>query len=124
MARLTLARKIAVVALIVWKRVRSDETELHDIAVPRRLAGNRMNSFQDESAAREQGASQGVRKKAEKLKAHLPFRVDSFESELRGFSAFYQLDVLMCDASLPQQYSKFVGRWRHGSALSTRVCRR
>jgi hypothetical protein len=66
-------------------------------------------TFQDESAAREQGTSQGVRKEAEKLKVHLPFRIDSFESELRGFSAFYQLDVLMCDASLPQRYSKFVG---------------
>ena len=54
-------------------------------------------TFQDESAAREQGTSQGVRKEAEKLKVHLPFRIDSFESELRGFSAFYQLDVLMCD---------------------------
>jgi hypothetical protein len=40
-------------------------------------------TFQDESAVREQGTSQVVKKEAEKLKVHLPFRIDSFESELR-----------------------------------------
>ena len=47
MARLTLARKIAAVALRVWEErrdVRSEETEVDDIAVPERFAGRTINS--------------------------------------------------------------------------------
>src|SRR5262245_26889324 len=47
MARLTLARKIAAVALRVWKKgrnVRSEETEFDDIAVFERFAGRTINS--------------------------------------------------------------------------------
>jgi hypothetical protein len=43
MARLTLARKIAAIALTIWKKgetVRSEEAELDDIAVLSGFAGN------------------------------------------------------------------------------------
>jgi len=95
----------------------------------------RWMTFQDESAVREQSTSQVVKKRPKNSKSIYPFGLILSNLNFVGFSAFYQLDVLMCDGKAGKCFLfvnrvvaaaifKVCGRWRHGSALSTRVCKR